>query len=345
MKNLTACLIFGFSGIAVAAQDNTYTRPDETEAKQTATESFSQSGYHKEGDVHKLEVGPFCSSEPYGATILVDRGAAWVISPTIDMTDTSAKPNDEALLPYPTSAPDGSYNTASWTAGGKPFTITYGKIDGHTVGMALESTETVDVTLRWRRPFSGCKTLFWEENGELHGQGINALSGTSYPLHVSAYPQMKGIEWNYHYEKSTVCHVEQGKPAVLVISIADEPSDMQPEDVLSILRQAKERYAKERVSAQGDWGDFAGAIAKSMNGSRLFSSLDRRIVHCIDRGWWIARQSPYTPGFVDSDDDQFAYFAWDSFLNANLASLEDPAAARETVRAMLSLPQFGIRFV
>lgn len=294
-------------------------------------------GLYRLSSVPKLEVGAFCSSEPYGVTILADRGAAWVVSPKIDMKDTWAKPQDEALLPYPTCAPDGSYCTASWTTDGKPFIITYGQVDATTVGIILSAEETMDVTLRWREPFSGSKTLYWEEGGELKGCGFDALKGKTYPLCVRSYPKMTGFDGSYLKEKTSVCHIEAGKPSVIVLSVSETPSSLSSDEVQAILAEAEKRYEQTRVYAEGDWGDYTGAIAKTMNGSRLYSSLDRRLAHCIGRGWWIAPQSTFPPNTVDSDDDQFAYFAWDSFFNANLASLEDPEAARETVRAMFSV--------
>lgn len=291
---------------------------------------------HVSNYVPTLEVGPFCSSEPYGVTLLADRSVAWVVSPTIDLTDTSAKLQDEALLPYPTSTADGSYNMASWTTDGKPFTITYGLMDKRTVGIVIASTDTVDVTLRWRQPFSSCKTLYWGEGNTLHACGFDAHTGQTYPLTVQAWPNMTDIDWTYNREKTSVCHVTSQQPTVIVLTVGEEPSAFTASEIQERMAEAACRYEQARVRAEGDWGDYVGAIAKTMNGSRLFSSLDRHIAHCIGRGWWIARQSPYTPGFVDSDDDQTAYFAWDTFFNANLASLEDPHAARETVRAMLA---------
>src|ERR1700677_483317 len=51
---------------------------------------------------HGLEVGPFCTAYPYGMTILVDRGAAFVINPEADaFPDSRFSHNDEALAPYP----------------------------------------------------------------------------------------------------------------------------------------------------------------------------------------------------------------------------------------------------
>jgi hypothetical protein len=59
---------------------------------------------------HGLEVGPFCTTYPYGLTMLIDRGAAFVIYPEADMPNSRFGQHDEAMAPYPTRAPDGSYS-------------------------------------------------------------------------------------------------------------------------------------------------------------------------------------------------------------------------------------------
>ena len=72
-----------------------------------------------------------------------------------------------------------------------------------------------------------------------------------------------------------------------------------------------------------------------MNNSRLYSTDNRLLAHCVSRGW---SRSP----------DGFPYFEWDSFFNANLAAIDDPAVAQNTVRAIFLpkaaeglVPNFG----
>ncbi len=284
-----------------------------------------------------VEVGPYTSSEPYGVTILVNRSAAFVVSPKIDLGNTWCKDEDEALLPYSICAPDGSFVSASATSGDKPFTITYGKIDNKTVGIVLSSSETMDLTLKWRQPFSACKTIYWADGNKMRARGVAANSGRSYPLDIKSYPEMTGLNADYKKETTSVCHLNSQRSVVLVLTVGKPTKDYSQSEIISCLEEAGKAYQRTQASASGDWGNFVGAIEKTMNGSRLYSSLDHRIAHCIGRGWWMARQSPYNKDFIDNDDDLMPYFAWDSFFNADLASIADKESAHETVRAMLSV--------
>ncbi|MFI5386658.1 MAG: trehalase family glycosidase, partial [Fimbriimonadales bacterium] len=101
------------------------------------------------------------------------------------------------------------------------------------------------------------------------------------------------------------------------------------------LDSARSKYENLRPSATGDWGDFLGAIADNLNNSRLYSSDNRMLAHSVSRGW---ASTPNTA----------PYFCWDSFFNGNLACIDDPVTARNTVRAILScqtadglVPNFG----
>lgn len=285
-----------------------------------------------------VEVGPYTSSEPYGVTMLVNRSAAFVVSPKVDLQKTWCKDEDEALLPYPTCSTDGSFVSASAMQDGKPFSITYGKLNDKTAGIVISSPEERELTLKWMQPFSACKTIYWSYNNEIKARGVEANSGRSFPLSIKSWPEMTpNLEAAYQKDMTTVCHISPQQPTVIVLTLGDEPSNIAPDDVISQLKSAEKLYDETRAKSEGEWGDFVGAIVKTMNGSRLFSSLDHRIAHCIGRGWWMASHSRFTKGFVDGDNDLMPYFAWDSFFNANMASLSDKESGEETVRAMLSV--------
>lgn len=289
--------------------------------------------YLAENSKNVIEVGPFCSSEPYGATLLINRSAAFVVSPHIDLQDSRMRKKDEALLPYPTCAPDGSYATASATIDNKPFVIEYGKLDEKTLGIKLSSSEKVDITLKWRQPFSACKTMFWSMGGTLQACGVAANTGHSYMLDIKSYPKMdvpKELGEGYKPETMTVCHVYPDQPTILVLTVGKATSNYSPNEVVAMLKKASEHYAETQASSEGKWGNFIGAIVKTMNGSRHFSSLDHRIAHCIGRGWWMMRNA-------GGNDDLMPYFAWDSFFNGNLASVSDKESAHQTIRAILSM--------
>jgi len=90
-----------------------------------------------------------------------------------------------------------------------------------------------------------------------------------------------------------------------------------------ILQAAEQNYTAHRVKASGAAGDFLGAIADNLNNSRMYSNDNKMIAISVSRNW--IRGENGNP-----------YFCWDSFFSALLANLEDPVAAKQTVRAILS---------
>ena len=281
---------------------------------------------------HGLEVGPFCTLYPYSLTILFDRGAAFVINPEADaFPDSRFAHNDEALAPYPTRAPDGSYFTTSFTHGGAKMTWTYGKLNDHAVGAILTADHPVQTNLHFLQPYSSCRTLFWNEGAGLTGYGWAGNSGNTVPIHVHAQPEIEGRPNPYAPESAAGVTVAPSKPTIFVFNLGNEPAPSF-DSVKPALDAAAAAYAAKRISAEGDWGDFAGAIADVMNNSCLFSSLDRTVAHAVGRGWWISGNSA-----IGHNADYTPYFGWDSQFNGALASVEDPATARDTIRAVFSL--------
>ena len=279
-------------------------------------------------ETKSLEVGTFCTTAPYGITMVVNRGAAFVINPEVDIADSRFKHKDEATLPYGACAPDGSYFTAALTHESAKFTMTWGRLNDHTVGAILTSDQAMTVPLHFLQPFDACKTLYWPEGDGVGGEGFAGNTGQTIPIHVRMQPAAKDVIARYTPEASINCLIDPARPTVVVISIGNEPPPLF-DSIKPALDAAGQAYKARRIAAEGDWGDYAGAIADVMNGSRFFSSVDRRIAHAVGRGWWIAGQAPsadFTP-----------YFGWDSCFNGNLASLEDPATARDTIRAVFSL--------
>lgn len=277
-----------------------------------------------------LEVGNFTSSQPYGITMLVNRGAAFVAAPQVDLGQSWCSEKDEALLPYPVLAPDGSYFNVSASWMGKRYYFTWGKLSETSVGAYLTADEEMDLPLRWIMPFSGCRTLYWKEGNDLVGNCVATHTSRITPIRVKAQPAFDTLDAHYGSTATTVCHLKPGQNTLLILTIDNAPAPAF-EEIIPALTKAGDYYNKHKVQSEGDWGNFAGAIAKTMNASRMFSSLDRRIAQTIGRGWWIAHQHP-----IDEDDDLSPYFGWDSFFNALLSSLEDPEASKETVRAVLS---------
>lgn len=88
------------------------------------------------------------------------------------------------------------------------------------------------------------------------------------------------------------------------------------------LKRAAARYSRSRVTADGDYGNFLAPITNELGHSRVFSPDNGRIAHTVSRRWCLP--------------DGQVLFCWDSFFNGLLASVENPAAGRDTVRAVLA---------
>ena len=279
-----------------------------------------------------LEVGTFCATSPYGITMLVDRGAAFLIAPEFDGTNSRfGGSNDMATLPYGTQAPDGTYFSVTGKHAGAKVVFTWGKLNDRTVGAVITTDKAVTMPIHLPQLWSGCKTVYWKEKEGVAGTGIAGNIGEMVGIHVHAEPAPTELVARYGWEATMTFALDPSKPTVIVATIEDVAAPAF-DTVAPALEAAGEAYEAHRIAAEGDWGNYAAPIADAMNGSRLFSSVDRRIAHVVGRGWWIFNQ-----GSVNGNPDLGPYFGWDSFFNGNLASLEDPAAARDTVRAVLSL--------
>ena len=126
--------------------------------------------------------------------------------------------------------------------------------------------------------------------------------------------------------------ISPNAPVRFVAGIDTLPS---VDSVDATLENAAQKLAAGRPQASGDWGDFIGAIADNMNNSRLYSSDNHLLAHSVSRTW-------------SNNPNGHPYFCWDSFFNANLAAINDPEIARNTVRGILScqtreglVPNFG----
>ncbi len=278
----------------------------------------------------KMETGPFTSSEPYGLTVVLDRQTTIAVAPAHDRTDSPWRPQDEAQLPYPTVAPDGSYFGADMTKDGNAFRFEYAPLNDHEVGAMLSAPADMDVELRWKEPFKGCMVGYWMKDGALEGFAYIAQNARTTAFRATAQPTFTATDAWFRNNATTRVRVTASQPALLLLSVGGQQTasfaDIQP-----AIEKARQDYENQRLTSSGDWDDFASAVARTLNASRVYSSVDKHISHTIGRGWWMTKQAE-----TMNPDDLAPYFAWDNFFNANLASLEDPEGAKETVCALLA---------
>jgi hypothetical protein len=208
------------------------------------------------------------------------------------------------------AAPDDSYHRQEVVVGGQKVTFEWGRVGDAAVGQ-FSSMAPVHVTLSLRETWPGVTTRYEPTpTGFLAWSGGHKASFELNPPPAAANSQSVEFE------------LGPNKPAVFRFGESGRPDQAQIENHL---RRAKEAYEAASPNSTGSWGDFLGAIPANLNNTRLYASDEDRVAHTVSRGW-ASRGLP----------NEAPYFCWDSFFNGNLASLDDPKTARETVRAILS---------
>jgi hypothetical protein len=276
-----------------------------------------------------VKIGNYFVDAPYGIAIIVNDETAFLIDPVWDERGgkTSYSPNDAALVAPGTTAPDFSFAQATFRHAGANIRFTWGRSGPGGVAATLESDRPVALSLRLPTTWPQFHTIYTATRDGLTGYGI-APRGAFVPFALRADPPPARVQANVTAQAEVVLALDPGRPARFVAGVGDlAPLDR----VEAVLNAAGERYAARRVAAEGDWGDFLGAIADNLNNARLYGSDNTRIAHSCGRGWWLAHQR-----WFEGNADIFPYFLWDYFFHGLLASLEDPKGGRDTVRAVLS---------
>jgi putative isomerase len=232
-------------------------------------------------------------------------GIAWIVN------------NDAAFVldtggPYVagTAAADDSYHAYRFNHHGANIVFAWGRVGDNVVGR-LSSDKQIDINLTlssgwpdWTSTFTGTP------------DGVNGTAGNgqlNWKLKTSPKPKSTS-------DSTVTISPAPDAPVRFVAGLSELP-DFKTVD--STLENARQKYAAGRPQASGDWGDFVGAIANNMNNSRLYANDNHLLAHSVSRSW---ASTPNTS----------PYFCWDSFFTANLAAIDDPVIARNTVRAILS---------
>jgi hypothetical protein len=276
--------------------------------------------------VPDVKIGNYFSDAPYGIAFIVDDEAGFVLDPVWDEKGAPTKyyAADPALTPPGTTSPDFSFVQASFRHSGASIRFTWGRSGRAGIVARLETDRAVILSLRLPRTWPKFHAIYTEGRDGLTGYGI-APDGDYIPFALRVDPAPALVRANIKAEAEVILDLAPGRPARFVAGVGSLP-DLGTVD--GTLDSAGTKYAAQRIGAEGTWGDFLGAIADNLNFSRLYGSDNGRIVHSDGRGWWL--QS------IAGSPDLFPYFVWDTFFNALLADLEDPAGARESVRAVLS---------
>lgn len=265
-------------------------------------------------------IGNLCATSPLGMAVVYDEEAGFVLEPQY-----SGKPDDDAHVAPGTTAPDGSYFETTFEHEGAAITLTWGLVTEGAIAAKFVTTKAVDLPLKLRRSWASFPALWWSVDSGVDGYLVKGRQGYL-PVSVHTEPAPLEVRGEQQWESTLVVRLEPDRP----LRLAAGHGELPPFDTIdTALATAGKNYRDRRFASQGDWGEFAQAIADSMNYARTFSTFDRHRAHVVGRGWWIYKHCQHNP-------DYGPYFGWDQFFNGHLAAFDDPAGAQETVRASLA---------
>ena len=271
-----------------------------------------------------VKIGNYFVASPYGIAVIVDDETAFLIDPASDPEGKSKWfANDPAFATPGTTAPDFSFAQANFRYSGANIRFTWGRAGKGGVAGKIETDRKVAFPVRFPgNTWPHFHAVYTAAKDGLTGYGIKPRDAAFVPFAFRSSPAPVFVRAIGGANGEVVFDLEPNAETRFVAGVGELPS---LDSVDATLDAAGKRYASSRISAQGDWGDFLGAIADNLNNTRLYGSDNQRIVNAIGRGWWMTK-----------DPDLFPYFVWDYHLMSLLSSLEDPEQSHNTVRGMLS---------
>jgi hypothetical protein len=244
-------------------------------------------------------IGNFLRQAPCGIAWVVNNSAAFVL-------DTGG--------PYVagTAAPDDSYHAYRFVHNGANVCFEWGRILDDVVGR-LSSDKSTELDLQLSSGWPSWTSTFRTTRDGAGGVAQSSGGQIEWSLRTSPAPQSAS-------SSTVTVRVTPGGPVRFIAGLNCLPGFESIDDMLD---KSRHKYDDTRPKASGDLGDFVGAIEDNINNSRLYSSDNQRLAYSVSRGW-------------SSNPNGSPYFCWDSFFTANLGAINDPAVARDTVRAILS---------
>ena len=242
---------------------------------------------------------------PNGIAWVVRDSAAFVLNPVSELK------NHQLGRPGP-AAPDDSYHLYSFKQGEARIVFEWGRV-GDGVAGRITSDKNTDLSLELLTGWPNWTSTFQGTQDGAIGHARAGAADVKWQLRTSPRPKATS-------EKVVTLALVPGQPVHLVAGLGELPAFAPVEATLA---KARKQYLETRPQASGDWDDFIGAISDNLNNTRIYANDNRRLAHTVSRGWF---KTPNTA----------PYFCWDSFFNANLAAIDDPVIARNTVRAILS---------
>jgi len=265
-------------------------------------------------------VGNLCATSPLGMAVVYDDSASFIIEP-----QWSERPEDDALVAPGISAPDGSYLERTFSQDGVEITIKWGRNGDEAIMAEITANAQTALELHLKSGWTSMPGV-WREAGDGLSGLLAGRKGGYVTVSVQTSPVPAAIKGGYNGDGVIQLELVPGTPVYLAAGAGELPAFA---GIGPALTKAAEAYDAGRFKSEGDWGEFAQAIADSMNYARTYSSFDNHRAHVVGRGWWIYRHAQNNPDFGP-------YFGWDQFFNGLLACFDDPEGGRETVRAHLA---------
>lgn len=255
---------------------------------------------------------------PAGISFVVNDQAAFLLNVGCVVDAESQFPGSEwsakGLSSHPgMAAPDDSIHKLTF-AGKSKIQWDWGRVGDAAVGrLKVDAPTTLSLKLL-KETWPGFKSTYLPTSNGVTGNAVlNDGRKITWRLVLSPAPKTNdGETLQINADSETPVRLACGFGKLPELAAVD-----------GILERAEKTYQARRPSASGAWGDFIGAIADNLNNSRIYSSDNKMLVHSVSRRW--AKDANTAP-----------YFCWDSSFNAALACLDDPAVAKDTVRALLN---------
>jgi len=300
----------------------------------------------------EVHIGSLYADVLNGLTFIQNDEAAFLLR--IGWVDDEGNYDNKKIwdhgLRYGLAASDGSYTEVNWKVDDTRITFTWSRQDQTAVvgkisvdkpiRLALQTSPSWDNFYSWYRladkgmTGSGYragnlrdKKADWFLQSNLEPDHHFCISSQTTPACAEDVAKYTANGINRDFGKGThaslIFDLTPKQPLTFTAGLGQHR--ILQGNVNSLIRQAKERYEKERAQAKGKWGDFVGPILSALNHNKVYNFQTGRVCHTITRSW--------------CNTDGMILFEWDSYFNALLASLEDPGGAKETIRGLLDMQQ------
>jgi hypothetical protein len=257
--------------------------------------------------VSPTHIGNFYYQAPNGIAFIKDDAAAFVINPGGSYNAGTIAPDDSfhRIIFTPSTRKPGDLRVEfEWSRQGD-----------HVVGR-LTSDRPGEMTFKLGENWPDFSSQFSADGNGVKGVA-DLVGGKVITWELQTQPPPKSVDGT----QFTVVLDGPAHSTYVVAGFGPLPSFDHIDDQLAA---AQKDHENRRPQADGPTGDIIGAITDNMNNSRIYSSDNKMVAISVSRTFSVSG-----PNFCP-------YFCWDSFFSALLTSLDNPAMARQTVRAILS---------